>query len=142
MRIRLCPDNTSQPASFETSRDLLGARGQNDTYPPFGKPPDDLRADASVRAGYQHVLINGAAGLVALRDGQPSSVGAFTIWGGKIVELNILADPERLRRVGLQKRRDGSCRAPMVSWISPPRTSRRRTFVPGMAPESNPGSGG
>jgi RNA polymerase sigma factor (sigma-70 family) len=49
----------------------------------------------------QRVLINGAAGLVSTRDGQLFSVGAFTVRGGKIVEIDILADPERLRRLDL-----------------------------------------
>ena len=43
------------------------------------------------------VLINGVAGIVTFRDGQPASVGAFTVRNGKIVELDFLADPERLR---------------------------------------------
>ncbi len=46
-------------------------------------------------------LVNGAAGLVATRGGQPFSVGGFTVRGGKIVEIDILADPERLRRLDL-----------------------------------------
>jgi RNA polymerase sigma factor (sigma-70 family) len=49
----------------------------------------------------QRVLVNGAAGLVSTRDGQPFSVGAFTIRAGKIVEIDILADPDRLRRLDL-----------------------------------------
>ena len=46
-------------------------------------------------------LINGAAGMVSLRDGQPFSVAAVTVRGGKIVELDILADPERVRQLDL-----------------------------------------
>src|SRR5262245_30413732 len=49
----------------------------------------------------QRALINGAAGLVATRGGQPFSVGAVTVRGGKIVELDILADPERLAQLDL-----------------------------------------
>src|SRR5215211_3756458 len=44
----------------------------------------------------QPALINGAAGAVSTRDGEPYSVGGFTVSGGKIVEIDILADPERL----------------------------------------------
>jgi RNA polymerase sigma factor (sigma-70 family) len=47
------------------------------------------------------VLINGAAGVVSIRDGQLFSVGGVTVRGGKIVEIDILADPERLRRLDL-----------------------------------------
>jgi RNA polymerase sigma-70 factor (ECF subfamily) len=46
-------------------------------------------------------LINGSAGVVSIRDGEPFSVGAFTVAGGKIVEIDILADADRLRRLGL-----------------------------------------
>ena len=50
----------------------------------------------------QPALINGAAGVVSIRDGQPFSVGGVTVWGGKIVEIDILADPARLRRLDLR----------------------------------------
>jgi RNA polymerase sigma factor (sigma-70 family) len=46
-------------------------------------------------------LVNGAAGIVATRDGQPFSVLGFTVVGGRIVEIDILADPERLRHLDL-----------------------------------------
>jgi hypothetical protein len=47
------------------------------------------------------VLINGAAGMVAFLHGQPFSVGAVTVRNGRIVELDFLADPERLRLLDL-----------------------------------------
>ena len=46
-------------------------------------------------------LINGVPGGVAFLDGEPFSVGALTIRGGRVVELDFLADPERLRRLDL-----------------------------------------
>jgi RNA polymerase sigma-70 factor, ECF subfamily len=46
-------------------------------------------------------LINGAAGVVTTRDGRPFSVGAFTVRGGRIVEMDWLADPARLRELDL-----------------------------------------
>jgi RNA polymerase sigma factor (sigma-70 family) len=46
-------------------------------------------------------LINGAVGLVSTRGGKPFSVVGFTVRGGKITELDILADPERLRQLDL-----------------------------------------
>jgi RNA polymerase sigma-70 factor, ECF subfamily len=46
-------------------------------------------------------LVNGVPGLVSTRDGKPFSVGAVTIRGGRIVEMDILADPERLARLDL-----------------------------------------
>jgi hypothetical protein len=46
-------------------------------------------------------LINGAAGLVSTRDGEPFSVGGFTIRGRKIVAMDVLAGPQRLRELDL-----------------------------------------
>jgi RNA polymerase sigma-70 factor (ECF subfamily) len=46
-------------------------------------------------------LVNGAAGVVTFRDDEPFSVGAFTVKGGRIVEIDFLADPERVRQVDL-----------------------------------------
>jgi RNA polymerase sigma factor (sigma-70 family) len=47
------------------------------------------------------VLVNGAVGTVTFKDGQPFSVGAVRVRGGKIVEMDILADTERLRELDL-----------------------------------------
>lgn len=44
-------------------------------------------------------LVNGVAGLVTAPGGELFSVGSFTIRHGKIVEMDILADPERLARL-------------------------------------------
>jgi RNA polymerase sigma factor (sigma-70 family) len=49
----------------------------------------------------QPALVNGALGAVTTRDGELFSVGGMTVRGGKIVEIDILADPERLRRLDL-----------------------------------------
>ncbi len=46
-------------------------------------------------------LINGAAGMVSMRDGEPFSVGGVTVRDRKIVAIDILADPERLRQLDL-----------------------------------------
>jgi RNA polymerase sigma factor (sigma-70 family) len=46
-------------------------------------------------------LINGAVGVVVTRDGQPFSVGAFTVRRGRIVEMDWLLDRERLRELDL-----------------------------------------
>jgi RNA polymerase sigma factor (sigma-70 family) len=73
--------------------------------------PSEVRGAAAVAGqalGYsrlglfmQPALINGAAGLVSTRNGEPFSVGGFTIVVRKIVAMDILADPERLRRLDL-----------------------------------------
>jgi RNA polymerase sigma-70 factor (ECF subfamily) len=46
-------------------------------------------------------LINGAVGAVSTREGRPFSVGAITVRAGKIVEMDFLADPERLAGVDM-----------------------------------------
>ena len=48
------------------------------------------------------VLVNGMPGMMSYRDGRPFSVGAITVRGGKIVEMDILADPERLALLDLR----------------------------------------
>ena len=46
-------------------------------------------------------LVNGTAGYVVAPGGRPVAVGGFTVAGGKIVEIDILADPARLRNLDL-----------------------------------------
>jgi RNA polymerase sigma factor (sigma-70 family) len=73
------------------SRVLRGVRavaGQALFYPRLGL---DMRT----------ALVNGAVGLVTLRDGEPFAVGGFTVRNRKIVAMDILADPERLGRLDL-----------------------------------------
>jgi RNA polymerase sigma-70 factor (ECF subfamily) len=59
------------------------------------------RAYSRLGLDIHHALVNGAAGLVATRDGRPFSVGAITVRDGKIVEMDWLADPERLATLDL-----------------------------------------
>jgi hypothetical protein len=49
----------------------------------------------------RRALVNGAPGTVSIRDGRPFSVGAFTVKNGKIVEIDFLADPERIAQLDL-----------------------------------------
>jgi RNA polymerase sigma factor (sigma-70 family) len=56
---------------------------------------------ARLRLDMQRALVNGSPGLVSTLDGRPFSVGDFTIRDGRIVEMTILADPERLSRLDL-----------------------------------------
>jgi RNA polymerase sigma factor (sigma-70 family) len=53
------------------------------------------RADLSIH----HALVNGSPGLLSTRDGELFSVMGLTITGGRIAEMDILVDPERLRRL-------------------------------------------
>jgi RNA polymerase sigma factor (sigma-70 family) len=46
-------------------------------------------------------LINGAAGFVVAPRGRPVAVAGFTVAGGRIVAMDVLADPARLRELDL-----------------------------------------
>ena len=49
-------------------------------------------------------LVNGAPGIVGwLPNGRPMAVMGFTVTGGKIVEIDILADPARLGQLDLSE---------------------------------------
>jgi RNA polymerase sigma factor (sigma-70 family) len=49
----------------------------------------------------RQALINGAAGVVVAAQGRPLSVMGFTVTGGKIVAIDVIADPDRLRKLDL-----------------------------------------
>jgi RNA polymerase sigma factor (sigma-70 family) len=46
-------------------------------------------------------LVNGVVGMVTMRDGEPFSVGGITVRNRRIVAMDILADPDRLRELDL-----------------------------------------
>jgi RNA polymerase sigma factor (sigma-70 family) len=54
-------------------------------------------------ASLRPVLVNGAAGVVVVVDGQPFSVMGFTVTDGKVSAIDVLADPERIRRLDLEE---------------------------------------
>ena len=47
------------------------------------------------------MLVNGAVGVVTIPDGKPFAVMGVTVADGRIVELDVLADPDRLRHLDL-----------------------------------------
>ncbi len=55
------------------------------------------RVDLTMR----RALVNGAAGMVVLRNGKPFTVVGIAVRGGRVVEMDFLADPERLARLDL-----------------------------------------
>src|SRR6516162_7158079 len=57
------------------------------------------RLGANRAAQLHPALVNGAAGVVITRRGRPHAVMAFTVAGGRIVEIDALVDPERVGRV-------------------------------------------
>jgi RNA polymerase sigma factor (sigma-70 family) len=46
------------------------------------------------------VLVNGSPGILTAPDGKPVALMAFTVRAGKVVEIDLLADPERLAGLG------------------------------------------
>ena len=52
-------------------------------------------------------LVNGAAGVVVTVRGRPLAVMGFTVTDGRIVEIDAIADPERVRRIAAAVLGDG-----------------------------------
>ena len=50
----------------------------------------------------QPAMVDGSAGLVWARGGQPRIVFSFTIVSGKIVEINLTADAQRIRKLNVE----------------------------------------
>jgi RNA polymerase sigma factor (sigma-70 family) len=73
------------------SREMRGARAV----------AEGARTFARLARLARPALVNGAAGFVVTQQGRPVSVAGFTVRHGKIVEIDILADPERLRQIDL-----------------------------------------
>ena len=84
----LCADAGAQPAGRSRVRGAEAVAGQ-------------ALAFSKLDFHVQPALINGAPGTVSIRDGRPFAVAGFTVRGGKITEIDILADPVRLRRLDI-----------------------------------------
>ena len=54
-----------------------------------------------VAASARPALVNGAAGFVVIRNGRTFAVAGFTVVDGRIAEIDVLADPARLREMDL-----------------------------------------
>lgn len=75
---------------------------------PFAQPPlvgaEAVASNAvfyrDVAAKVEPVLVNGAAGLL-VRFPKLSILGAFTVANGRIIEIDRIADPEKLRGLHL-----------------------------------------
>ncbi len=129
-RRRVRAENTMPDGDLQAQREVVdaflaaGRDGDFDRLVAVLHPDVVLRADFGPAAGSREVrgaenvarqavmysrvglavrvaLINGAVGMVTTRDGQLFSVGGFTITNGRIAAMDILADPERLRRLDL-----------------------------------------
>ena len=117
-------------ADFETQRDVVDAflaaarEGDFERLVAVLDPDVVLRVDLGPSVGLREVrgaeavagqavsysqrglvsrpaLVNGTVGLVNTRNGRPFSIQGFTIRSGRIVEMDVLADPDRLRELDL-----------------------------------------
>ena len=129
-RRRIQAENTVPDADLDTQREVLDAflaaarEGDFDRLVAVLDPDVVLRVDSGPEAGSQElrgaeavarqatlygglglewrpVTVNGTAGAVSFLDGQLFSIGAVTVRGRRIVEMDILADPERLQELDL-----------------------------------------
>ena len=129
-RRRVRAERTVPDTDLETQREVVDAflaaarEGDFDRLVAVLDPDVVVRADFGPARGTQEVhgaeavarqalgyaqlgldirpaLINGVAGAVSFLHGQPFSVGAMTVRNGRIVELDFLTDPERLRQLDL-----------------------------------------
>ncbi len=71
--------------SFHGAQEVAGNAVTYGTLAPFARP----------------ALVNGAPGVVVVPRHEPVSVMAFTVSAGKIVAIDVLADPDRLRELDL-----------------------------------------
>jgi RNA polymerase sigma factor (sigma-70 family) len=129
-RRRIQAENTVPDADLDTQREVVDAflaaarEGDFDRLVAVLDPDVVLRVDLGPESGSQElrgaeavarqaslygglglewrpVTVNGTAGAVSFLDGQLFSIGAITVRGGRIVEMDILADPERLQELDL-----------------------------------------
>jgi RNA polymerase sigma factor (sigma-70 family) len=129
-RRRVQAENTVPDADLETQREVVDAflaaarEGDFDRLVAVLDPDIVLRVDLGPEGGSQElrgaeavarqasfyaglgldmrpVTVNGTAGVVSFLEGQVFSLGAVTVRGGRIVEMDILADPERLQELDL-----------------------------------------
>lgn len=70
-----------------------------------GGVPALLGARGHPAATLSPALVNGAAGAIMLDDGKPFAVKGFIVSRGRIVEIDAVTDPERLRRLGVARLR-------------------------------------
>ncbi|ABS28586.1 sigma factor-like helix-turn-helix DNA-binding protein [Anaeromyxobacter sp. Fw109-5] len=83
-----------------------GAGGSREFRGPRAAATEAIQGAARA-ARIQRALVNGAAGLVSFdAAGRPFAVLGFTIARGRIVEIDVLADPVRVARIDLGAFRD------------------------------------
>jgi hypothetical protein len=88
-------DRAAVPAG--TAREFRGAR----------RVAEQALTHARRRGRFGHpALVNGAPGVVVAPRGRPVTVIAFTVRGSRTIEIDVIADPERLRQLDLAPHAD------------------------------------
>jgi RNA polymerase sigma factor (sigma-70 family) len=129
-RRRIQMENTVPDADLDTQREVLAAflaaarEGDFDRLVTILDPDVVVKVDFGPERGSQEirgveavarqasfyaglgldilpVTVNGIAGAVSFLEGRLFSLGAVTVRGGRIVEMDFLVDPERLRELDL-----------------------------------------
>jgi RNA polymerase sigma factor (sigma-70 family) len=129
-RRRIQVENTVPDADLDTQREVLDAflaaarEGDFDRLVTLLDPDVVVKVDLGPERGSQEirgveavarqasfyaglgldmrpVIVNGAAGAVSFLEGRLFSLGAMTVRGGRIVEMDFLLDPERLAELDL-----------------------------------------
>jgi len=69
------------------------------------RTPREIAAQATMAAKLaphaRPVLVNGTPGVVVVVNGKPFSIMAFTVTNGRVAEIDVLYDPERLARIDI-----------------------------------------
>jgi RNA polymerase sigma factor (sigma-70 family) len=60
------------------------------------------RSYAAPQRRVRRAVINAAAGAVIFVDGRPTAIMGFVVRGGRVVEIDVLADPARIARIDLR----------------------------------------
>jgi RNA polymerase sigma-70 factor (ECF subfamily) len=86
-----------------TLRADAGARGPSTLVRGASEVASRAMAFRQAAVDQALVLVNGAVGVLSMRGGRPVAVFSPVVRDGRIVEINILADPERLARLDLRE---------------------------------------
>jgi RNA polymerase sigma factor (sigma-70 family) len=98
--LRLLDPEVVVRADFGT----LGAFGTGRIPPEFHGPAEAARGALAFRhlaGGARRAIVSGAPGFVVFNQGRPYAVLAFAFRAGRIAEIDVLGDPERLARLDL-----------------------------------------
>jgi ketosteroid isomerase-like protein len=86
---------------FRLDRGAIALRGSREVRGAEAVAEEIITSGAPFAPLGRPAIVNGAAGVVVVRGGRPTAVAGFTVVGGRIVEIDLLADPARLRQLDM-----------------------------------------